>query len=463
MAIATASPRWRRRRLWLIAGGVLVVLASVAAFAWLRPTTVSERPAPRPLAVVISGDTGGWIVPCGCTSNQSGGLLRRGQWLRDLRRAGDVLLADAGGAPGGTSAYQRLKFEAILQGELAMGLSAHNLGGPEAALGADALRELGQRLRVPFVSANLRDGQGALVAEPVRIIMVGGRRIAFTGVLGKRYAQSDQQIDEPRDAILRVATEQRGRYDALIVLAYLPEEELRRLAAGLPEADAVIGGPTGQSIAPKKVGPTLLAAATNKGKFLIRLEAAPLPARGWTGEVVEMNDQYQDDPEQAANVGRYLDRLAVQDFPAAETGFAPPLPAKLPEDYRLAGNDSCVKCHQNDCTSWASSRHAHAWETLATKKYHVDSYCQQCHTTGFGLPDGFVSAGRSPLLRGVGCESCHGPSLAHVHEPKVRTPFLAKDQCTRCHDRENSPKFDYDPFWLKIHHGPSAKSVTRQP
>ena len=56
------------------------------------------------------------------------------------------------------------------------------------------------------------------------------------------------------------------------MLAYLPEAELRQLAAELPEADLVVGGPTGQSIAPIRVGPTWLASATNKGKFLIQME-----------------------------------------------------------------------------------------------------------------------------------------------------------------------------------------------
>ena len=72
----------------------------------------------QPLYVVVSGDTAGWIVPCGCTSNQSGGLLRRGTYLQQLRSAGEVLYVDAGGAAAGTSAYDRAKFEAILQGEL---------------------------------------------------------------------------------------------------------------------------------------------------------------------------------------------------------------------------------------------------------------------------------------------------------------------------------------------------------
>ena len=81
-----------------------------------RPSSVE-----RPLVVVVSGDTAGWIVPCGCTSNQSGGLPRRAAYVEGLREQAEVILADVGGAPHGTSPYDRAKFEAILRGELTDG------------------------------------------------------------------------------------------------------------------------------------------------------------------------------------------------------------------------------------------------------------------------------------------------------------------------------------------------------
>jgi hypothetical protein len=426
---------------------------------WIQRPTAPEGPA-RPLTIVIAGDTAGWIVPCGCTSNQSGGLLRRGTHVKRLGEHADVVLADAGGAPGGTSPYQRVKLEAILKGELQMGLAVHNLGGPEAALGADYLRRVAAELRVPFVSANLRDARGELVADSLRVIERGGRHVAFTGVLSPRYAVPGVQVDDPREALLKVIGAARGRSDALVVLAYVPEEDLKSLAAALPEADAVVGGPTGQSIAPRAVGPTLMAAATNKGKFLIELDAAPAGGRmAWTGRVVEMGAELPDEPEQGENVKRYLAELARRDFAADDTGLPAPLPSGLPSDYRLAGTASCTSCHKDDCKSWEGSRHAQAWQTLAARHSEVDAYCQQCHTTGFGLPGGFVSAQRSPLAHSVGCESCHGPSLVHTRDPKARTPFLARDQCTRCHDRENSPRFDYAGYWQRIHHGTQTSAA----
>lgn len=448
-----SHPNRQRIRRTLAGAGVLVVVAAAGAGAWwFGKTPQTPPPQPRPLTLLVTGDTAGWIVPCGCTSNQSGGLLRRGRFVADLAADADVILADAGGAPGGTSPYQRVKFEAILRGEREMGLDAHNLGGPEAALGPDYLRRVAGELDVPFLSANLRDESGVLVAAPSRIAERGGKRIALVGVLSRRHLANGLLIDDPRTAVLREAGALAGKYDSLVVLAYLPEDELQQLAAALPEADAVIGGPTGQSIAPRQLGPTLLASATNKGKFVVRLDPAA-SARGWTGRIVEMSASFADDEKQQANVKRYLAELDRRNFAAAETGLAPRLPAALPADYQIAGNTSCRSCHAADCTGWDGSKHAKAWPTLSERGQHVDPYCQQCHSTGYGLPGGFTSARGEADVRSVGCESCHGPSLGHVRTPKVRTPFAARDQCVTCHDHENSPSFAYDAYWARIRHG----------
>ncbi|MEX0700572.1 MAG: multiheme c-type cytochrome [Planctomycetales bacterium] len=416
-------------------------------------------PASR-LAIVVSGDTAGWIVPCGCASRQSGGLLRRAAFLNEVRRDADAIVLDAGGAAAGTSAYQTLKFEAILAGERQMGVAVHNLGGPEAALGPDYLRALAERSGVPFVSANLRDRAGKLVAEPFRIVEVAGRRVAVIGVLSPRHADRRVKIDPPREAVLAALRALPEKVDWTVVLAYLPEPELRRLAAELPEADAIVGGPTGQSIAPQRVGPVLLASATNKGKFLVQLEcspnAEPASGRGWTGRVVELTPEFADDPPQVANLQAFRDLLARRELPAAETGFAPLVPADAPADYRVAGTDACMKCHVEDCRLWSESKHARAWQTLVAGGAHVDAYCQQCHTTGYGLPEGFGSVRASAGRVNVGCESCHGPSAAHARaaDPRTRrTPFAAADQCVLCHDRENSPEFAYAEYWERIIHG----------
>lgn len=459
--------RWLTTYAWYLALAGLLLIGIAAASA---PLVVTRRAAavPTGLVLLVSGDTAGWITPCGCSSNQSGGLMRRGTYVADTRREAEVILADAGGAPAGTSPYQRAKFEAILAGEVRMSIDAHNLGGPELALGGDYLRDLARRLSVPFVSANAKDAAGPL-AEPVRIVEAQGVRVALAGVVSPRYAAAGITVDDPQTALAAALNARAGQYDTLVVLAYMPEDELVRFAESLPEADVVVGGPTGQSIVPRHVGPVLLTSSTNKGKFLVHLSGEKTDRRvTWSGQVVELGPQFMDDPDQQDNHERYLATLGRQDFPADRTDLAGTLPAGVPADYRIAGSESCRACHPEDYALYRSSPHAMAWRMLRAQGHQVDPYCQQCHTTGYGLPGGFVSMAASEHRTAVGCESCHGPSEAHGKDPNRKTTYVAKEACIRCHDHENSPLFDYDTFYPLIRHGqvkgrwPEGSPATRR-
>lgn len=448
----------------LVAALVSIALICVAFFgtnffhpSWFAGASKSASPEHLPLTVVVSGDTMGWIVPCGCTAKQAGGLLRRGTFVANLRHERSVLLADAGGSAGGTSRYESLKFAAICRGEVAMGIAAHNLGAAELALGAEAIRQIASDTDVPFVSTNVATIDGDRVAKESLEVTVGGQRVGILGVIGPQFAAAGFRIEAPRESIARRTAALRKTCDLILVLAYLPEDQLEALAAGLPDVDLVIGGPTQQSIAPRLAGRTTWAAATAKGKFVVRLEMSADSTKnansGWSGGLVEMGDALADHPQQRENLQRFYDQLRTLDLPANETGFAPRLPREVPEGFRIAGTDRCRDCHEPACDAWDTSSHAHAWKTLLEKQSHIDPYCQQCHTTGYGLPNGFFSLAQSREQVNVGCESCHGPSESHAQNAAVRTPYDAKDRCSQCHDPENSPRFQFTEYWQRIVHG----------
>lgn len=441
-------------------------LTVIAASVWWNENQTTPQPIEtakpdRLVSVVISGDTAGWIVPCGCASNQSGGLPRLGSLIRQIEQDRHVVLLDVGGSPGGESPYDREKFIAIVKGKQKMGLAAHNLGAAELKLGLDDLRSIQKQLDAPFLSANLRSATGELLFPASKIVEAEGKRLLVVGVISPEYASSGVHIASPADAVLSVVGEFRDRFDHLIVLAYLPEAELRQLASELPEADVVAGGPTGQSIAPERVGPVLMTAVTNKGKFAAHLQLTEKSGSApWTGEILEVDASYEDDPEQMQNLKDFYALLEVRDFKASETGFVPTQPIDPPEGFQIAGSNSCLECHSGDHHIWSESGHSHAWATLVTDGSHVNSDCQRCHTTGFGLPGGFVSAGTGLERVNVGCESCHGPSQGHVADSTIKTAFVARDLCTRCHDRENSPEFEYASYWERIRHG-GESTVTK--
>ena len=407
----------------------IFLLAALLSPAWLTAGGCGFNLGDgRPLVVVVSGDMAGWIVPCGCTSNQSGGLPRRAAFIEQLRREANVVAVDVGGAPRGTSEYDRAKFEAIIAGEMMMGVEAHNLGAAEARLGADELRRLAALYKVPLLSANVFDTAGNPLGDRMRIVNAADRRLAFVGVLSELYATENIRVMPPRQTILEIIQKFAGQYDSLIVLAYLPEDELRQLAELLPEADVIVGGPTGQPIAPRQVGPVLLTSATNKGKFVAQLDFdASGAAKSWKGRIVELNDRFADERQQTANIEKFRRELAGRDFTPDQTSLVEALPANLPRGYAIAGNETCRQCHEDDCILWKKSKHSQAWNVLKEKGAEVDPECQRCHTTGYGLPGGFASVRRGGKMLNVGCESCHGPSKStrnrSRHPYRLRLPF----------------------------------------
>jgi hypothetical protein len=473
LACGFARPRahFRRTQRWWLFGVSGIVIACAAGLIWhfgSRGNAVADRP----LAIVVSADTAGWMMPCGCTTNQSGGLARRATYIKELAVDSEVIVADAGGAAGGESDYDRLKFAAILDGEQAMGLKAHNLGCSELLLGADECRRLAAAGR-PLISANTTDRGGKPIVDPLQIVVAGGRRIALVGVVSPRYATAEIQVAPPEAAVLTALHDLNalrgaaGKYDSAIVLAYLPTEELESLARELPEVDAVVGGPTLQSIPPHKSGPTLITSVTNKGKFLATLRwsathGQPQSKSGdWDAEIVEVAEPLTDDPRQLAGVRRFEEELARRDFTPAEAGFEPLLPEPRPTEFAVAGVGACRKCHGAETHVWDTSPHRGAWQSLVAKGFRADAFCQRCHTSAYGEPGGFVSARRTPDRVNVDCESCHGPALAHAKGPQIHTLFAAREQCIRCHDRENSPNFVYDTYWPRIQHGsPATKTGT---
>ena len=405
------------------------------------------------IRIVVSGDTRGWIMPCGCTANQSGGLLRRATYVQQLKNQSDVVVADCGGAAEGTAPYQQSRFRAILLGEKQMGLQAHNVGASEAALGAETLKRLATETGVAFISANITTNDGQPIVQTHRLLEQSGQRLLITGVCSPSLlGDSGLYASAPGDAILAVLKQRAAQFDRVIVLAWLPVDELRQLAETLPEADVIVGGPTGQSLPPETIGRVLLTSATNKGKFIACLKFPASVQDDVSAEIVELSPTYADDETQKSNLDAFREMLGQRDFTAAESGFAPSDSVGSPSSAQVAGTESCRECHTEACTGWDSTPHAHAWERLVTQKSAVDPYCQQCHTTGYGLAGGFVSMKESIARTNVGCESCHGPSADHVKDNKHRTPVDAIGACLRCHDHENSPHFEFAGYWEKIRH-----------
>lgn len=103
-----------------------------------------------------------------------------------------------------------------------------------------------------------------------------------------------------------------------------------------------------------------------------------------------------------------------------------------PIGAKYEGVRNCRMCHPDEFRKWSKTKHARAYKLLVLAKQEENEECLRCHTTGYGR-GGFLDPEKTPDLKGVTCEACHGPGSEHNGDETkiVRTPSAAV--CAGCH------------------------------
>ncbi len=152
------------------------------------------------------------------------------------------------------------------------------------------------------------------------------------------------------------------------------------------------------------------------------------------------------------------------------------------------GVKKCKSCHFKQWSSWRKTKMANTFEVLKpgvrseektklkfdpNKDYTKDATCLGCHTSGFGIPGGYIvpADGDAEAQKqakdnaGVTCEGCHGPgSKANEIQEEIKEnkrPYKFAElravgfhkaevrSCTPCHNTSDPGKepgyhFDYE-------------------
>ncbi len=437
-------------------GVALLGVASCAGWTPHGPSAAVEMrsgaasDAERPFRVFATGDTQGWIEPCGCGVSQFGGLPRRASYLAAVSRDGD-LRVDLGNAIIGVEPYQRLRLSTILEALSALDYQVFVPGQGELRLGPDfevAARSLGERPRV--VCANLVRPDGTAVFEPWAVeTLPDGRRVAIVGLTQTPFIPFDHYTVQPADAALRRAVgELEGKVDAVVAATALPRgAELDALAA-VPGVALVLAG------RPDEGTPDLVRAANGAAPLFalgeqawyvgrVDFDSLLRPVAGWQAW---LDEEVPEDPAMADLAERYYSQVA-----AFGIDFRRGVQAQL-RDGGFAGSETCRECHAEAYTSWNSSAHSHAMRTLVHKQQDRNPDCIPCHLQD--LPP----AGVSEEDAGVGCEACHGDVRGHAELARtgtrvpVRLLSGARHSCAQCHNEKTSAGFDFEKWWARIRH-----------
>ena len=373
-------------------------------------TVLSElRSGESPSVIILyTGGTRSHLEPCGCYQEQSGGLPRRAYIVEQIREHGfPMILVDAGNIFDGKEDIDAKRCQVNLKAMSAMGYDAVALSQTDISYGDAYLSQQRAIATFPFLTSTEND-----FTQPFVIKNIGQHTVAFvTDVI-------QEQTVSQADVVVALGNPKASKHIDVVI----QPDEIETMSS--EHGTLHVGS--------KPEGKTLgfLALWIGSDGALTGHYAAQLSL---TGDVEEsesvrqlLTDFYREVSQSSDLTPLFVDQHLEQD---QQNGYV--------------SATACQRCHQQEYLQWSATRHAFAFETLVKKERYFDADCVSCHTTGLGYSTGFQIGDHDSTLKGVQCETCHGPGKQHVGNPKKSNIRSGADTtlCLECHDTKHSPGF----------------------
>lgn len=557
----------------LPAVGAAVLILGVALTALPSPGGQQTGTLPAPKAfpgwpkdtkpeavIVISGQTYGYLQPCGCSRPQLGGLERRATFIASLKAAGwSVAGVDLGDIlPYGSLIPEQgaLKYATAMRALKEMGYIAVGVGAAECANGLyHILNQYAAETGDPpvtlcgnvgstfggkftpraeaFSGPNRKPMIGLLeIGEvgtvPVGVVSVVGPTVAKeVAALGPRTLVGFTPYADTLKVAVKELAEHPKKPQLNILLFQGTVAEAKQVATDFPQFQIIVSR-TAETELPGK--PIVVTGAAKRKTLIVQVGMKgqqvgvlgvfkqPDGALDLKYHLVELGEEYittgDEETARKANptltlLDKYAETVKARNYLTKLTPRLHPAQRPDPKDKQdpkeklsFVGSDKCFSCHAAEAAKWKESAHSHAMETLekVAKRPGLRNYdpeCVRCHAVGYGFETGYRDEETTPLLKHVGCESCHGPGSGHVANPKdarllaLQSPWrvdrtdrlpdvatlekIAKlppaerakarltavekrmvervsAHCQGCHDDDNDPYFNLFTHWPKIHH-----------
>lgn len=416
------------------------------------PFSASSKTAT--LTLIYSGNLDGEIEPCGCSEDSDyGGIQRRAAVVDDLRKKNpSLVLISSGGLLLAQKGSDRIKNKYILKGFAILNYDAVGLQWKDLVHGHDFLT----KENVPFVASNW----ASEFFNDRKLIEREGVSLSFFNWLDSKNpvnfetGENSLPADSSSDSVQQLLGEAKKHGRITIFSTDLDLVDVERLF-DVGSMDILLINSQQDKIAdPVKLGNTLVLRPDVGGMRLGRLDLEVSESGGivgWSHSVIPLNNQIADSPRLKSWYENYIEEMRQDYLRRVEIRKS-----EIAGDAPYSGAGLCEKCHGEELRKWKTTRHAGAFETLAKVKKSFDSECIKCHVVGFADAGGFLDPNITPHLKGVQCESCHGPGRGHIHAAGAsRTVNSNRDYsriCAECHDSRRSPDFSFNVYWSKIAH-----------
>ena len=375
--------------------------------------SVLESSEPPSVVVLYTGGTKSHLEPCGCYQEQSGGLPRRAYAVEQIRKSGfPTLLVDAGNIFDGKEEIDAKRCEVNLKTMSTMEYDAVALSPSDLTYDDTYIRRQRAVSTFPFLAP---DAVPDDFTQPFVTEQVGQHAIGF--VVG----EACEEVVSQADVVVALGEPENSEHIDVVIR---PDEIEATVSEDVP---LYVGcKPEGRTLG-------VLAFWMDTNGKLARHDAMELALTGDVGESELVRQLLTDFYRDVAT------EIPLQDARL----FAEQLLEQQSSNGYVSAT-ACQRCHEQEYLQWSATRHAFAYETLLKKERYFDPGCVSCHTTGFGYSTGFQIGDSDSTLKGVQCETCHGPGKQHIGNPKKSNIRSGADTslCLQCHDTEHSPGFE---------------------
>jgi len=440
----------------------------------LTATTVFAVPgAPgqtrQPVTIFFTGNELGSMQPCGCSGGQLGGLDRRYTVFNTINPQ-NRLIIDTGSLVPESTEQNRIKFNIIVQAFAQLGYDVVNLTEQDILIA----RQEG-----------LLDGLGSLFncitaakTEDMKLPEKYTKKFTLNGIVFEAAvvaAETEDQIfrlpdlfSSPAGSSSAVKILILNRADAKTI-ATVSEMRLFDLLIVPSQSDE----PT--LVSDANAGPLVISSG-RIGKYVGKIQAifdgeGQKPRLKFTSVPVT-----GDIPQHQPLVELYKDyQRLVKDANIIERQPRFILPGNL----EYVGSKYCKLCHDYEYEKWMASkqvfipglsqqaspdsRHADAFATLEKVNSEYDPECVICHVVGMQYQTGYISPAKTPELKDVGCENCHGPGSEHLRSLGAIETSGPISTCSDCHTAEHSGEYaaNQKQYFEKIIHWREPVSIVR--
>jgi hypothetical protein len=411
-------------------------LAAVAASCVL---SMSARPPARQgdksetVTVFLTGNEHGALKPCGCSGGQLGGLDRRGAILNSVA-VSKRMAVDTGSFVKSDDEQDLIKFDILMEAYNRLDYDAVNLTEKDVETARNSGLLDGGGLGFKLISAQeLPDVN--LSPSFTKNLPLTGRDVAVT-------VASFDALSVPAEQVAELFARRPGpdTFNILILNTCDKSAMSSILRTGIADCIICPSESDEPDLRSKPGDRPLVLSVGRYGKYVTRLQIGP----GRSDERPKLAFSYVPVTEDLLPDDSLVElyeayQQFVRDADLLEKN--PRLP--LPNGLEYVGSQFCKACHTHpyNYEKWSTKRHADAYATLEKVGSQYGPECIVCHVVGYEYETGYVSEEKTPHLKDVGCENCHGPGSQHIKSLGREKTTQPMSDCMDCHTPEHSGGF----------------------